>query len=882
MALQPGTRLGPYEVVSALGSGGMGEVYRATDTTLNRQVALKVLPEAVAADVERVARFKREAQVLASLNHPHIAQVYGFETSGPVSALAMELVEGPTLADRIDKGAVPLDEALAIARQIADALEAAHEQGIIHRDLKPANIKVRDDGTVKVLDFGLAKALEPSSGSALDVTVSPTITSPAMTRMGVILGTAAYMSSEQAAGRPVDKRADIWSFGVVLWETLAGRRLFEGESLSHTLADVLRAPIAFETLPANTPPAIQRLLRRCLERDPKRRLRDIGEARVEIDEAIVAPRASGPPSGAEVRAGAGWARTVPWMVAAVMALVSLVVLTGLRRHDVPISPVIRFELAAPPGVELYGLDGEAIAVSPDGMHIAFVGVLGGTRQVYVRALDQFEAVPIQGTDNASQCFFSADSRAIGFIDAGTLLKKVTLADGLVTAVFPVSGFDGARWGADERIVVARAGTLWRVPAAGGPPTRLTTLDTGRHETLHTWPTILPGAKAVLFASVGGTPAETRIESIVVATGERRVLVEGGTFPLYVPDGHLIFYRDGALLAAPFDATRLEVTGAPSRIPEAVPQAANGTPLADVSATGTLVYAPTTATATLVWVSRQGDEQPLAVTPRVYTNPRMAPDGNRVLVQAGSGLWIQDVKRATFTRLTPDDAHAGGAFPVWTPDGSRVIYRTATGLRGMATDGSGREEAMPGTTSSDYPGSVSPDGTQLIFVRLSPESSGDVYVASLRGEAQIKPILKTPAYEGAARFSPDGHWIAYASNESGRMEVYLRPYPALDRKSQISTQGGTQPVWNPNGTEIFYRNGNKMMAVTVSAYPGLALSEPRVLFEHRYSFGAGITLPNYDVSADGQHFAMIKDELSSTRLNVVLNWANELNRRVALK
>jgi serine/threonine-protein kinase len=871
--------------VSALGAGGMGEVYRARDPRLQRDVAIKVLPSSLTSDPDRLARFEREAQVLASLNHPNIAAIHHLEHAGDVPAIIMELVEGETLADRIARGPIPLEEALPIAKQIADALEAAHEQGIIHRDLKPANVKVRDDRTVKVLDFGLAKAVAVASTANRDASLSPTLASPAlMTGVGVLLGTAAYMSPEQARGKVADKRSDIWAFGCVLYEMLTGTRPFQGEDVTDALAAILRGEADWAALPSSTPATIRKLLQRCLQKDPRQRLADIRDARFDIEDALAQPSITAAPV-AEARSIERWKRVLPWALVTIMVVISLLLLVGPRRELSSDPAVARADLNLPPGVELFTLGGSTIAVSPDGRRVAFIGVAGGARQLYVRSLDGFEAVPLRGSDNASICFFSFDGRSIAFITADGVLRSLSLADGLVVSLTRADFYRGS-WGSDDRIVFVRDGALWQIPASGAAPRQLLSLDAPRHETLQASPLVLPGANAVLFTSMTGTNADSvRIEALMLATGERRVIVQRGAYPFYLPSGHLLFYRDSELLGAAFDIAELQVTGSPKRVIENLPQGGlSPAPLADVSAAGTFVYASTAATSRLVWVSRQGTEQSLLDALRPYANPRLASDGNRVLVQAGD-LWVQDLSRATFTRLTSGEViPSGGGFPVWTPDGRRIVFRTVTGLRWLAVDGSGRGDAIAGTSPSDYPGSITPDGEQLLFVRLSPESSGDLYVASLRGDPQIRPILKTPTYEGSAKLSPDGRWIAYSSNESGQMEVYVRPFPGLERRWQVSTQGGTQPVWNSNGKELFYRSVNKMMVVVVeaSAAPDLKLSQPRPLFEQQYAFGSGITIPNYDVSPDGQRFVMIKDESSASRLNLVLNWSEELKRLVPTK
>jgi eukaryotic-like serine/threonine-protein kinase len=873
-----GQRLGAYHMLELLGVGGMGQVYRARDTKLGRDVAIKVLPPLFAADPERLSRFDREARLLASLNHPHIAAIYGFEETSGVHALVLELVEGPTLAERLQRGPLPITEALAIARQIADALEAAHERRVVHRDLKPQNIKVKPDGTVKVLDFGLAKAMVAAANDADGPPASTTLTDG--TRDGIILGTTRYMSPEQSRGHAVDRRTDIWAFGCVLYEMLTGHPSFAGETISDTLAAVLKQEPDWQALPAGTPPDIRSLLRRCLKKDPVDRLHDIADARIEIQEAIATPAAM-TPTGPPRRPAARWMRVFPWLVAAAAVAVALLVgqrSLATRSHA---GSVTRLDLDLPAGVELWVYP-PGVALSPDGTRVAFVGVLSGSRQLYTRRLDQFETVAIRGTENANSVFMSPDGRALGFITADLALKKVSLADGLVTTVEHDAEFSaGAVWGADDRITFVRAGALWQVPAAGGPAKQLTTLDGGKREILHAWPSVVAEGRILLFASMtGSSRGASHIEALSVPTGHRRVIVESGTFPLYLPSGHLVFFRDGALVGAPFDVDRLEVTGPVVRVLENL---AVGTimdaPLAALSNAGSLMYAPSDAgTTRLVWVSRQGVERPITETPRRYQYPRLAPEGRRTVVATGGDLWIQDIARATFTRLTSEQT-VGNAFPVWTPDGARVLFRTSTGMYWIGGDGSGHPQAIAGAVSGDIPCSVAPDGDTLAFMRQHAQTSRDVYVLSLRGQSRLRPVVNTPAFEGGAQFSPNSHWMAYASDESGQMQVYVRPFPGPDRRWQVSTEGGTQPLWSRNGKEIFYRVGNKMMVVDVSAGVELTLSPPRQLFEQRYVF-QNVSLANYDISPDGQQFVMVKDEAGSGRLSVVLNWTEELKRLTA--
>jgi serine/threonine protein kinase/Tol biopolymer transport system component len=871
MPLASGVRLGPYEIQNPLGAGGMGEVYRARDSKLKRDVAIKVLPEAFARDPERLARFEREAEVLATLNHPNIAHIYGLEgqdgrdgQDGRALALVMEFVDGPTLADRIALGPIPIDEVLPIARQIVEAMIAAHEKGIIHRDLKPANIKITSDSKVKVLDFGLARASDPLGvNSGINVTALPTITSPAMmTGVGVVLGTAAYMSPEQARGRAVDARADIWAFGALLYEMLTGRRAFPGDDVTETIANIVKTEPDWSALPPDTSVAVRALLRRCLQKDPDRRLRHIADARFNLEDAetlaLPAPRLSAP------------ARVLPWAVAAcaLAAAAASWLMSGRTTGQRDARPVTRLEMGLPDGVELFTSSARTIGVSPDGRRIAYIGIRSGSRQVYVRALDRNEATPVRGTDGATALFFSPDGQSIGLSDGAGVLKTVSLADGVSATVGEDANFIyGGAWLPGDRIIFGRsAGGLWQVGRSGGAATRLTTIDSAKRETIHSSPIPTPDGKAMLFSVFAGD--QWHVEAVVLATGERSTVVERALFPLLAVPGYLFFYRDGGVLAAPFDLARLRVTGAAVRMLDGLQAGEGGNPLFDMSAAGVMVYPSTSAVSRLMWVSRDGAEQPLNDVPRSYASPRLSPDGTRVLVQA-SGLWIQDLARATFTRVATGGEQAN-AFPIWTPDSRRIIVRGARGLTLHDADGSGRSEVIPGTSNFDYPASVAADNDTLVMLRSSQDTSFDIYRLSLRDPSTLRPILKTRAYEGGARLSPDEKWLSYVSNESGQNEVYVRPFAGPDRRWPVSTQGGTQAIWNPNGREIFYRNGNKMMAVDVTAAPDLKLSPPHLLFEQPYAFSAGITIPNYDVSRDGRRFLMVKNEAGAGRLNVVLN------------
>jgi serine/threonine-protein kinase len=892
LALAPGTRLGVYEITARIGEGGMGQVFRATDTRLKRPVAIKILPPSLAADHDRLARFQREAEVLASLNHPHIAAIYGLEESDGVSALVMELVEGDDLSQRIARGAIPIEEALPIATQIAEALEAAHEQGIIHRDLKPANIKVRADGTVKVLDFGLAKATALASGigsppsGAMN---SPTLSVHA-TLAGVLLGTAAYMSPEQAAGKPVDKRADIWSFGVVLWEMLAGQSLFgDGESVSHILADVLRAPVDFGKVPAGP---LRQLLQRCLDRDVKTRLRDIGEARVVLARGSLAePSLEAAPRAVHI------STKTPrlWMAATAMMAVLAGVAFWEWLKPVPAGPrpLIHFTTAAPQGVGT-----NPIAVSPDGSHIAFADA--ALKAIYLRAIDDPVAKLLPGTEGGLMPTFSPDGQSLAFL-VGTAapyqLKRISIAGG---AVLTLAGGIGAAtpmtWGDDGHLLLGGQ-ELWRVPEAGGKPVVKAKADPANGILLFASPQLLPGGKYILSTVV--TPkgmAGLRIVAVDVATGSLKGILEDVGEARFVPTGrtpsggHLVYTLNGSLFAAAFNADTLQV-GPAAPVLEGLRNLGGLTHIG-VSRSGTLAYAGRDnvefgTTSTLVWVDRQGTEQPLAAPARAYYMPRLSPDGGRVAYYVietkqliDVQIWIHDLARGTTTRLTFDRFNSN---PVWTADSKRLIYRSSNGptnlsgtLASVATDGSGQPVTLMGEGAVLSPTSVSPDGKLVIGVGSASAGGTDTWVLPLAGEAKPQPFLDNRFRHGDLQFSPDGKWVAYESNESGRGEIYVVPYPGPGGKSQVSTEGGTQPRWNRNGRELFFRAGARLMAVDVEIGAAFRAGAAHLLFEKVSS--------DYDVAPDGKRFLMLKPSplsADSTELHVILNWFDDLRRRVPL-
>ena len=911
MALSVGTKLGSYEVSAPIGAGGMGEVYQAHDTKLGRDVAIKVLPEAFAHDPERLSRFQREAKMLASLNHSNIATIYGLEQSNGASYLVMELIAGETLADRVKReGALPIEEALAICKQIAEALEAAHEKGIIHRDLKPANVKVTPEGKVKVLDFGLAKAFEGDAANA-DPSNSPTL-SIAATMHGMILGTAAYMSPEQARGQAVDKRTDIWAFGAVSYELLSRRPAFRGATFSDTIAAVLEREPDWTVLPRRTPPSIARLLRRCLQKDRNLRLRDIGDARIEIAEALAAPPATAEPAAAATTSRARVRGALLWGLGAVLLGVAISgVALWNRRFVAPPQPVSRLVIALPPGQQLGVLNGSpprAVALSPDGTRLAYVGIQGGTNQLFLRTMDSTETRPIAGSEGATMPFFSPDSQWVGFFMAdagGSKLKKVSVNGGAPVTLFDnadarvdVREVAGASWGSQGTIVIGNLrGPLLQLSDAGGTPQPVTGARKG--EGGQFWPEFLPGGKAVLFTT--GTPASSQIAVLSLATGERRNLVQG-TDPRYAPSGHLVYLQGGTLTAVPFDLRRLQVTGVAVPMVEGVLQETSGIGSSggadySLSATGSLVFVPAAVQSVplrLVWVSRNGAEQPLAADAHAYLQPRLSPDGRRIAVgiaEKESQLWLYDLSRETLTRFTFEGSN--NLVPFWTPDGKRIVFTSnKEGQRNLfwqLADGSGGLERLATSEFLEIPGAVSPDGQLLAFSEVNPTTQRDIWVLRLgdpsagSGQAARRSLSSERQFnESAPRFSPDGRWLAYVSDESGRFEIYVQPYPGPGGKWQISTEGGTEPVWNReragavlpqrqqddgrghrHAAEFFRGQAPGAFRGTVRADPGNA---PQLRCVSRWP-----ALPD----AQAQRVRRRRP----TQINVVLNWFEELKQKV---
>ncbi len=881
MSLAKGTRFGAYEILGPLGAGGMGEVYHARDTRLNRDVAIKTLPERTAADPERLARFRREAQVLASLNHPNIAAIYGLEESAATLALVMELVDGPTLAERIkQEGALPFDDAVEIARQVADALEYAHEKGIVHRDLKPANIKVTPDGKAKVLDFGLAKALEDSPAAA-DVQNSPTL-SLAATRAGMILGTAAYMSPEQAKGKSVVQRADIWAFGVVLLEMLTGQQAFTGETASEVMAAVILKEPA---IPAALPPGLMRLLRRCLEKDPKRRLRDIGEARFALSEEITQPAIQATVAAAAIPPPARWKALLPWGVIAALAIALGVALWN--RGGQAARRTVRLSIAPPAGQQFINSSSPMVVLSPDGTRLVMELGERDFSQFYLRSLDRLEAVPLAGTKGAANAFFSPDGKWLGFTANGKL-KKISV-DGGSPVVLCNAEWGGGTWLPDDTIIFTPSYThgLWRVSAEGGEPQMITAPDTAHKELGHFWPQILPGGKWVLFTIYHTAQSHVVVQSL--ESTERRVLVRDGNFGRYLPTGHIVYVRGETLMALPFDPSSMQVQGSATAVLEDMPvDYGNVNSQFTVAENGTLVYLPASSlhgNRQVVWVDRRGGVRPLLEMPGAYADPQLSPDGKKLaLAIQDSGrmrLWTYDLERGALARLTQGK---GSQFnPHWTPDGKRIFYASEDvvwQISVKSADGTGPEQLVSGGQYDRRVASIAPDGKSLLYTEGHAQTGDDIWVLPLEAGAKPAPLLLTPANEGPARLSPDGKWMAYCSNDSGRSQLYVQAYPQGAR-TQISTDGGCQPVWARHGRELFYRINDKVMAVALTTTPEFKASRPVLLFEGPYSYS--YLNSNYDVAPDGR-FVMIRKTPNASPVHavVVLNWFEELKRKVGKK
>ena len=895
MAILPGRRLGPYEILSAIGAGGMGEVYRARDTRLDRIVAIKVLPTHPADRSELRERFEREARTIAGLNHPHICTLFDIGQQDGIDYLVMEYLEGETLAQRLVKGALPLEQVLQYAIEISDALDKAHRKGVTHRDLKPGNIMITKSGT-KLLDFGLAKLKQEAAPADVSLSDLPTGNDP-LTAQGTILGTLQYMAPEQVGGKEVDARTDIFAFGAVVYEMATGKRAFEGKTQASVMGSIMSLdPPLISSLQPMTPPALDRIVKRCLAKEPDERcqsakdltdeLKWITEGGSQVTSAPIAATKG-------IRALGQRQLTLGLGGLLIGLVIASLAVWNLKPSPQPSpQPVSRLVVTLPPGQELAGLEnGPAVAFSSDGTQLAYVARQGGTQQIYLRAINSLEARPIPNTVGAFNPFFSPDGQWIGLFSGGTLKKVSVNGEAIVTLGNSVASY-GASWGSQGMIAFSPAGVgvLLQMPDSGGVPQPLTRVKEG--ELAHRWPEFVPGAKAVLFAvgsnGISFNNAQVAVQS--VGTGQWRNLIQAGTNPRYAPSGHLVYAQGGRLLAVPFDREKLAVAGAAVPVVEGVMQSStSGAAQYSFSGSGSLVYVSGGFQATqnkLVWVRRNGTEEAVAAPAHGYLIPRLSPDGGRVAVgiaEQENQIWLFDLSRETLTRLTFEGNSSNG--PVWTPDGKRIVFNSnkegGTNIFWQLADGSGGLERL---TTSEYlhaPMSLSPDGQLLAFHEVNPTTQRDIWVLRM-GDRKAQPFLRTQFDEAVPRFSPDGHWLAYMSNESDRYEIYVQPYPGPGRKWQISTEGGTEPAWNRNGRELFYRIGNKMMAVDVTTQPSFSVGKPRMLFEGRYA-QPPFPATNYDVSPDGQRFLMLKpveqDHAAPTQINVVLNWFEELKRRV---
>jgi serine/threonine-protein kinase len=890
-------------VLGPLGVGGMSEVYQARDARLGRDVAIKVLPPGLTDSPEYLARFEREARVVASLNHPNIAALYAVDDRDGVPYLVLELVPGQTFAELLEAGALPLVRALDLCRQIADAVEAAHARGVVHRDLKPSNVKVTPSGMVKVLDFGLAKSPGPEWAGA-DISRGSTATfalerhDPALSGAGLV-GTLYYMCPEAVRGGSAHRQGDVWSFGCVLYEALAGRKAFEGPTSSDTIAAILERDPDWQALPRATPLRIRDLLRRCLRKDRHQRLHDIADARIEIEEALSELTTGGEGWGGWGRLAQGVAQRplakggLGLGAAVVVALVTALIARPGER------PPYRLHINLPATAPLAVDRQPAMAVSPDGASVVYVARRGSRTQLHLRRTDQFEATPLAGTEGGDSPIFSPDGAWIAFAAEGKL-KKIAVSGGEAVTLCDAPAPHGLAWGAADSIYFAPSGVsgIHRVSAAGGRPEALTSPDSRHGEAAHRWPEALPGGRAILYTvyrAESESPADASIAVLPLGSGAGapRILAEGATFPRYAPTGHLVYARSGLLFAVRLDLSRLEVAGPPVPVAEDV----NLNPLSGAaqfsfSREGVLVYAPGGAqmvARSLIRVDRKGAVRPVTETRRAFFGPRLSPDRRRLALTVeddkGFNVWVQDLERDTLTRLTLDGGQERLA--VWTPDGRRLVLgsspaRRTPSLLWRAADGSDDEKSLTASGRRPIAGSVSPDGTVMAFTDQDPIPGGtgnDIWLLPLP-EGAPQPYLRTPFDEAGPMFSPDGRWIAYTSNETGREEIYLRPFPGPGGKWQVSTEGGSEAVWSPSGREIFFRNGDRMMAVSLAATGDRIRAEkPVLLFEAPYDHGLP-WYPNYDVGADGREFLMIRSEPrpAPTQLNVVLGWFSALRRQ----
>jgi serine/threonine-protein kinase len=892
MPLKPGTRMGSYEVVSAIGVGGMGEVHRARDLALHRLVAIKTLPDIFVADAERAARFAREAHALAALNHPNIAQIYGLigpTDGGP--AIVMELVEGQDLAQRIALGAMPVDEALPIARQVADALCAAHEQGIVHRDLKPANIRVRSDGTVKVLDFGLAKAVAPvgqrfSAHAGLED--CPTMTTLPMTASAVILGTAAYMAPEQARGGEVDKRVDIWAFGCLLFEMVTGRRAFGGANAQETITAVLRDEPDWGLLPPGLSASAERFLRRCFAKNPRERVQDAGDLRLALDGAFDVPSAGAGTFPAAITSRP--VRTRLGYVASVMLTASVLASAAVwwlrPGPSLTETRIRRFVISPEPASLQVATSNRDVAISPDGTLLAYMAKEGSVAALYVRRLDSLTPILLRRSDRYFEPFFSHDSRWVAFNDETDLtLRKIPVTGGPPVAIAQINAeMLGASWRADDTIVYATQDGLWRVSAGGGTPESLLKRNSARGELSLAWPTVLPGSETILYAvRSGGRVEDWAVHALDLGNGATKLVVRGGTNPLYSPTGHLLYTVEQVLHGIAFDTTRIETRGEAIPLVEGVLAKASGGSNVVLAADGTLAYVAggdRFGMRDLMWLHRDGRTEWLGLPPRPYGVARISPDGRRIAAEVRWEqweLWTWDVVRRVLSLLTtPPNSDS---YPVWTPDSRELVFASqregSRRLYVQAADGTGHPRRLVEAFNAD---AVTPDGRHVIFRRDGVNGS-DLMMAPVDGRSEPVPLVATRANELNGEVSFHGRWLAYQSDESGNNEVYVRPFPNVrGGRWQISYGGGRQPMWGRDGRELFFIDAQRRLAA-VRVSPGAALVTSRPERVSEVAFFTELASRSYDISHDGKRFLVLQRVPGTHQPNILLveNWTRELTR-----
>jgi serine/threonine protein kinase len=876
MPIGPGFRFGPYEIVASLGAGGMGEVYRARDARLKRDVALKFLPEAVAADPERLARFEREAQALAALKHPHIATIHGIEESGGLRALVLELAEGETLADRIARGPVAISEAVAIARQIVDALEAAHEQGIVHRDLKPANIQIASDGTVKVLDFGLARIVgSPDSSDSLrfDASMSPTITSPAIvTGQNVLMGTPAYMAPEQARGKPADKRSDIWAFGVVLYEMLTGTRAFVGDTVTEVAGAVIHKELDLGALPEGTPQSVRLLLRRCLQKDPKQRLRDMGDVRLVLDGAFDPTASSARLHDLPSRSRLVAIASVAALIAAVLAAASVWIFSRTDR-------IARYPVRVSVPTPAEGtIDPLTVALSPDGRHVAFVAPQNGENRLWVYSFQDGQSRVVTPQEAVRFApLWSPDGQSLIILAEGGL-KKFAVSGGAAQTVAELKNYSGGCWLNDDVIVIATGDGIVRIPASGGRLVQVTKLNASRSEGYHAAPSPLPDGQHFLYfqGSKDANIAGVYVGDVDAAPENQNAtrLMAVPSTPVYAQNegaehGHLLYAQDGVVMAQPFDPRRLQLVGDAFRVPamDRV-HVADVFPAVSASANGAIAYRRAGSDLTSpVFLTREGKESgSIAAGLDRAQHPRISPDGRSLALIVARDLWRYDLDGRPPVKLTSD----GALSPVWSRDGQRIVYEGGGTLRAVAADGSGKPEDVA-PKGHFHPHSLTPDSREVVAVQLvEGGTAGSLVKIALQSQSAPQPITRGGF---SAALSPDGRWLAHTAETTGAQEIWVRPYPGPGAPIRVSPAGGAEPVWAKNGRDLYYLQDKLMMAVAIDTANGFNFKPAVRLFET--SHVRTPQPPSYDVTPDGRFVVLKSQRTGDEPITVIFNWTETL-------